>query len=180
MSKAVKYSILMTLMLVVTIPSAVGTPIVAVTGECSGPVDGMYTYSYIVHNNVSSPENVWDFWLYPTVPFTNVSQITDEFDWILWDYFTDWESYIRWFSTDASYDITPGGCLSGFSYDSASGPGITCYDQGGCDPPTGSPTGNYTSGNTVGPVPEPTTILLIGAALAGLLGVGRHRRRRTP
>jgi len=154
---------------------AVAQPIATVTGTYSGPVGGLYTYSYSITNDTTSPENIWEFWVYPTVPFTNVSQITDPSGWVIWDYFTDWSSFIQWFSIDPSYDITPGISLSGFSYQSAGPPGTISYDAGGSDPTTGWSTGNYASGTTVGATPEPATFLFL---LTGVSGVLVHLRRK--
>ena len=180
MKKIMKYAVIAVLMLGIAPIYAIATPIVDVTGEYFGPVDGVYTYSYTVHNNANSQESVWEFWLYPTVPFMNVGKPNP--DLVLWDFFTDELSFIQWVSTDPDYDIVPGSDLSGFSFESTGPPGITTScDSGGYDSTTGTTTGisNYASGKTIGPIPEPSTILLLATGLMGVAGYCRAKSRRS-
>jgi len=152
-------------------------PLVTVTGSVSGPVGGVYTYSYTIENDPLSTESVWEFWVYPTAPFWGISQIIDPVTgWIAWDFLTDYASYIQWFSTDPSYDIPPGGSLSGFSYQSAGPPGTIGYEVGGSDPTWGWSTGNYASGTTVGATPEPAAFLLLLTGIGGGLVYLRRKR----
>jgi len=184
-----KYSILIALMFFMVVCSALATPIVSVTGIYSAPVGGVYTYNYTV-SVLSGSESVWQFWIYPGGSFTNVSQIIEPPDNVLWDNITmtdlNLDPYIQWYALDYSGvdDIKPGNSLSGFSYDSTVAPGLVYYEVFGSgefvDPTMGysMPTPDYSSGTIlVEPIPEPSTILLLGGGLLGLLGAGILRRR---
>lgn len=63
----------------------------------------------------------------------------------------------------------PESVLSGWPYSSFSS--FALYDNGGDSPDDRLPNSGFT-----GPIPEPSTWLLIGSGLLGILGFGTHRR----
>lgn len=129
----------------------------------------VYTYSYTVKNLDISTENVWTFSLYFPIPVFDIVAPTG------WDFLTNTD-FVTWFSTDPTYDILIGEQLFGFGFKSYGPPGGVTFDVEGSDPITGVPTGNLYVGSTIGPTPEPSIAILLGAGLLGFLGFTRRRR----
>jgi len=169
MKKAVKKIRFLTIVIAVLAIIAISRLVLAIpivdvnTTVTYDPVTAVYTYSYEIVNDQNSPDYVGIFDLFPAVSVFNVSSPTG------WDYMVA-ANWVEWYSTWYTYDIAPGNSLSGFSLQSYGPPGNITYDAGawGATYPD-----DYAFGNTVGPVPEPATLLLIGGGLAGLVAFRR-------
>lgn len=142
---------------------------------------GLWEYDYTLYNTSDPGYDLYDFTLYlaPAVTFTNIP----------WPFPPGWgppftgsgdpliplSSFIEW-SPDfgGGAEITPGGSLSGFSFQVSYQAGDLPFDVY-FTYPSGEPV--LYSGTTAASsaVPEPGTLILLGS---GLAGVGFFRRKR--
>lgn len=142
---------------------------------------GLWKYDYILYNTSDPGYDIYDFTLYfdPAVTITNILLPSD------WGFISNeappasgrYHNFIDWMSLlpgepIAGADIAPGTSLNGFSFTSDVRLASLSFDVYLTDPnPPYDP--NLYSGNTAS-VPEPSTILLLGSGLAGLVGLRKR------
>jgi len=150
---------------------SLGTPIVDISYMVTGPVSGIWTYSYAITVDSTSSEGIWCWDIYLAASACSITTPTN------WNYFTNLpnNNWIEWSSSSSSADILPGNSLSGFSYQSYGTPDWVRYEVSGVNPITGMPTGNISSGHVLGATPEPSSLILLGSGL--LVGIRILRKK---
>jgi hypothetical protein len=151
-----------------------GFLLVTTTVACAGPivqilpstsqVAGIYNYSYVVSDLASASDAVFAITLNDVFGIISASQ-TAPSDWFATvDPSTN---TISWTSLDSTADLKPGATLGGFGFSSTGSPHEVLFIADGSDPLAGIPTGEFDSGQTLGPaaIPEPSTLTL------GLIGL---------
>jgi hypothetical protein len=139
---------------------------------------GLWRYDYTLYNTSDPIANAgvdtYDFFLKfnPSVTLSNIASPAD------WDNISDSSSFIDWFSTlpgqpPFGADISPGSSLSGFGFTSDTRLAPLEFDTLLANPI--DPTNPFLYSDNTAPVPEPTTLLLLGSGLAGM-GYLRVRR----
>lgn len=136
-----------------------GLPMVEIEYNIIGPVSGIWTYNYTLKN--TGTEDIWLWDIYPTVSVSDITKPTN------WDFLTNYNSWIEWFTPFPFPGIPAGGFLSGFSYKSSGSPGWVRYDV--------STSGGIISGLTQGATPEPSSLILLASGM--LIGVRLLRRK---
>jgi hypothetical protein len=158
--------------------SALVTSSVDATVSGSGAPTDPYVYGYEVFNDISSDEDIWDFWI-----FLDPSGTVGVFEIVAplgWDWvFTDTGDptvafeYVEW-PSDWGSEIVPGASQDGFGFKSLGPPGTVDYRVEGT-------WGGFEESTTTGPVaavPEPGTMLLLGCGIVGVAGYVARKRKR--
>jgi hypothetical protein len=126
-------------------------PIVEITYNITGPVNGIWTYNYTLRN--IGTETIWLWDIYPTVTVSDITKPSAD-----WYILTDYSSWIEWSCPFPGTGISPNNSLSGFSYKSSGPPGWIRYE-------VESTLGGIASGLTMGATPEPSSLILFASGI---------------
>lgn len=131
-----------------------------------------YTYEYTLANSGTT-----SFILFELYVLGPVSNLVAPNGWSVNTTVDEQSTAIGWLAFDASPGITPGSSLAGFSFTSMFQPGqrgFTVFDEN-FTPSVGQTTGPAIDPAS-SPIPEPTTIALLGVGLAAAGAAIRKRR----
>ena len=165
--------LMLALVLLTPAQSAFAAPIVLdvkVDAVVADLGNGLFQYSYTLKDPKKSHYSIFDFGLFFDGDPLNIQAPTG------WDIISGL-GFIDWFDMGPEYDLLPGDKLSGFSFQSALGPGLIKFETTNADPKTGVPV-SVSDGTTIGPsavpVPEPGTLWLM--ATGSLMALGALRK----
>lgn len=137
---------------------------------------GLFRYEYTLSNLDASDTPAIAFRL-DVAPAADLQSIGGPDGWDV--FYTPGDSFVTWESSDADFDLMPGGVAS-FSLSSALGPSPTPYAALGFDGGAFATRPGQTVGPGVSAIPEPPAIALGAIGLATILGFARRGRRHPP